>query len=101
MKFYHGTNEASWKLIQDEGVLWGLHNYRYTYLSPKKEIAIMFGKGVLLEVEYDPHGVGVEDENGEVYDNYGFDPPPGEICWQFSVFKPILLKYVKRVQSRE
>ncbi len=99
VKFYHATSEAAWKLIQEEGILWGLHSYRYTYLTPLKEIAIGFGgeSCVLLEVKYDPHGVGVTDENGEVYDNYGFDPPEGMICWQFSVFKPISTRNVRRV----
>lgn len=97
MKFYHGTNDDSWKLIQKEGVLWSIHSYRYTYLTPSKQIAEGYSKGVLLEVEYEPHGVGVKDENGEAYDNYGFDPPEGMFCWQFSVFKPISLKNIRRL----
>lgn len=90
MKFYHRTTEASWKLIQEEGVLWGIHSYRYTYLSPSKDIDKSYGD-VLLEVEYEPKGVG----SGE--DNYGFNPPPGEICWQFSVFIPIPLNMVTKI----
>ena len=92
MKFYHGTNQQSWEAIQDEGVLWGgdtYHRtngqmgYRYTYLSPEVEVAQIYGE-VVLEVEYEPKGVGKGD-------NYGFDPPPGQTCWQFSVFNPIPL----------
>ena len=99
MIFYHGTTEDAWKKIQAEGVLWGQnpdHNkdgYRYTYLTPEKETAMSFGRGkVLLEVEYDPVGI-----DGRGIDNYGFDPPPGKICWQFSVFIPIPVDKVKRI----
>ena len=102
MIFYHGTTEDAWKKIQAEGVLWGgyvYHNennkagYRYTYLTPEKETAMSYGRGeVLLEVEYDPVGI-----DGRGIDNYGFDPPLGEICWQFSVFIPIPVDKVKRI----
>jgi len=108
MKFYHRTTEKVWKEIQEEGVLWGVHGhpgnkikiggYRYTYFSPK-ECMPSDGYGpVLLEVEYEPRGIGVKDEDGEIYDNYGFDPPPGMICWQFSVFKPIPISNVRRIE---
>ena len=91
MKFFHGTTEANWEKIQKEGVLWGgdswhktngKEGYRYTYLTPDIKVARMFGN-VMLEVEYEPVG----NRNG--IDNYGFDPPPGMSCWQFSVFVPI------------
>ena len=52
-----------------------------------------------IEVEYEPHGVGVTDEDGEVFDNYGFNPRPGQICLQFSVFKPIDLSSVRRIDE--
>ena len=93
MIFYHGTNEETWAAIQAEGCLWGVHSYRYTYLTPERHIAENFGGSVLLEVEYEPKGVGSKA------DNYGFSPPPGEICWQFSVFDPIPLSQVKRVAT--
>jgi len=107
MKFYHGTSLKRWEAIQKEGILWSYNiyedehgvpykSYRYTYLTPKLEIAEGYGE-VVLEVEYDPKGIGVEDEDGEVYDNYGFDPPEGQICWQFSVFNPIPIANVKRI----
>ncbi len=84
MVFFHGTTTEAWVLIQAEGVLWGgSGGYRYTYLTPHREIAEGYGP-VLLEVEYEPVGV-----DGTATDNYGFDPPPGETCWQFSVFVPI------------
>jgi len=99
MIFYHGTDDKSWKAIQWEGCLWGgrtYHHlgdplgYRYTYLSPEREVAEVYAEPVLLEVDYRPTGVfGV--------DNYGFNPPPGETCWQFSVFTPILLEHVRRI----
>ena len=104
MKFYHGTSMESWKAIKKEGVLWGgctYHKtggkgcYRYTYLSPHREVALAYAKPVLLEVEYEPVGVGSK------IDNYGFDPPPGETCWQFSVFVPIPLKQVRRIDEEE
>ena len=102
MKFYHGTSEEKWKKIQEEGVLWGYNihknpdgteyrGYRYTYLTPEIEVANEYGD-VLLEVEYDPVGI-----DGRGIDNYGFDPPEGQTCWQFSVFIPIPIKNVMRV----
>ena len=105
MIFYHGTSEEKWKLIQEEGVLWGYNiyedengkpykSYRYTYLTPDIDVAKRFGN-VLLEVEYEPVGV-----DGTKTDNYGFNPPPGMNCWQFSVFVPIDLKFVKRINQK-
>lgn len=100
MKCYHGTSEEKWKLIQEEGVLWGYNtytnpdgstyrSYRYTYLSPDLEISKNYGN-IVLEIDYEPTGItGI--------DNYGFDPPEGETCWQFSVFIPIELNKVKRI----
>lgn len=94
MKFYHRTSENRWREIKKSGILWGyrIHdgvptlNYRYTYLSPF-DMGESYGE-VLLEVEYEPTGVyGI--------DNYGFDPPSGEICWQFSVFIPIDIKMLE------
>ncbi len=100
MKCYHGTSEEKWKLIQEEGVLWGYsfhtnpdgsteRGYRYTYLTPEIEVAKGFGE-VILEIDYHPTGtIGI--------DNYGFDPPPRQTCWQFSVFLPIPLEKIKRI----
>ena len=100
MKFYHRTTEEAWSKIQEEGVLCGVTNsYRYTYLAPEKCYADESFGSVFLEVEYEPRGVGVKDEDGGFIDNYGFDPPPGQICWQFSVFKPIPLSQVKRIKG--
>jgi hypothetical protein len=97
MKFYHRTKLKTWEKIQKEGILFGVHeHYRYTYLSPDKKIHKSFGP-VLLEVEYTPIGNEVL-VNGKVQDNYGFDPPPGQICWQFSVFIPIPLCKVKVIE---
>jgi hypothetical protein len=99
MKFYHGTTEKVWKLVQKEGVLWGYNmhkepdgttrrGYRYTYLTPEINVAKGYGD-VILEIEYEPVGKGI--------DNYGFDPPEGETCWQFSVFVPIGIDKIKRI----
>lgn len=97
MKFYHGTSEATWQKIQLEGVLWGIHHThpdhtlrRYTYLSPHIEVAQAYGD-VVLGVDYSPTG-----KSG--IDNYGFSPPPGQTCWQFSVFNPIPLIQVRRIK---
>ncbi len=95
MIFYHGTDERAWKAIQEEGVLWGIHSYRYTYLSPHLEVAEVYAKPVLLEVSYDPVGI-----DGTETDNYGFDPPPG-MTWQFSVFIPIPLSRVRRIDQSQ
>jgi len=100
MIFYHGTTKKKWRLIKKEGVLWGYNihknldgttykGYRYTYLTPDITIASDYGD-MMLEVEYDPVGV-----DGTGTDNYGFDPPEGQICWQFSVFIPIPISKVK------
>ena len=96
VKFYHGTTEENWKKIQEEGVLWGIgRSYRYTYLTPDLEVAKQQGsKEVILEVDYDPVGVG-NFIDGETIDNYGFDPPSGQHCWQFSVFVPIPIEKVR------
>lgn len=114
MKFYHGTNKESWKNIQKEGVLWGKPSwnetwgdrqpYRYTYLTPDLEVAEQYGsEEVILEVEYDPIGVG-NLVNGKTIDNYAFGPEPGQQvkpgdhCWQFSVFIPISISQVRRIK---
>ncbi len=107
MKFYHGTTEDNWKLIKEEGILFGgdtyhqtkgKSGYRYTYLTPDIEYVKGYGNDeVLLEIEYEPSGVGVRDKEGNAIDNYVFGPPPGQYCWQFSVFKPISLDKVKRL----
>lgn len=109
MIFYHGTSEDKWKLIQEEGVLWGYNiykdengnpyrSYRYTYLTPDIEIAKNFGD-IILEVEYEPVGV-----DGTATDNYCFEYEipkeeleKGAYCWQFSVFIPIELNKIKRI----
>ncbi len=109
MKFYHGTTEDKWKLIQEEGVLWGYNiyndengvpykSYRYTYLSPDLEISKKFGN-IVLEVEYEPVGI-----DGRKIDNYCFEHEipkkereEGAYCWQFSVFIPIKIENVKRI----
>lgn len=105
MKFYHGTSAEKWKVIQEEGVLWGYNihtnpdgtpykSYRYTYLTPEISVAEKYGD-VILEVEYEPVGV-----DGRGMDNYGFDPPDGETCWQFSVFVPIPINKIKSICVR-
>ena len=105
MIFYHRTTEERWDAIQKEGFLWGIHGHdwvvnnsikkdtslsRYTYLAPD-DPGDSYGS-VLLEIEYKP-----ERDNFGKKHNYGFDPPEGQICWQFSVFEPIPLSQVKRV----
>lgn len=89
--FYHGTSREAWKKIQSEGVLWGrptpncttVEERRYTYLTPHLDVAQAINSEIILEVEYEPVGA------GSGIDNFGFDPPPGQTCWQFSVFVPI------------
>jgi hypothetical protein len=102
MKFYHGTSKEKWNAIQKEGVLWGYNTYsnpdgttyrgyRYTYLTPEIDVAKKHGD-TILEIEYEPVGV-----DGRGIDNYGFNPPENETCWQFSVFVPIGLNNIKRI----
>jgi len=101
MIFYHGTSLKNWNKIQKEGVLWGGNTYhktngkkgyRYTYLTPEIDIAKGYGD-VILEVEYKPIGI-----DGRGIDNYGFNPPKGQTCWQFSVFMPIKIENIKRIK---
>lgn len=103
-KFYHGTTSEKWHKILNEGFLWGYNtyknddgttynSYRYTYLTPNKEVAMKYGD-VLLEIEYDPVGV-----NDKGIDNYGFEPPKGQTCWQFSVFVPINISKIKIINE--
>lgn len=109
--FYHQTTSERWNEIQEEGILWGRpgkwselteDNYRYTYLSP----ILFFGEcpekfDILLEVDYEPVGV-----DGTRTDNFGFNPPKDEngqqlYCLQFSVFIPISLDRVKRIDYKD
>lgn len=99
--FYHGTNENRWNLIRKEGVLWGVHDsYRYTYLAPDVGWPLAIAqsetrkphKPVILEVYYKP---------GTLKDNYGYQPPPGKFCIQFSVFDPILVEYIRDMPMKE
>lgn len=88
MIFYHRTKKEVWCKIQKEGILFGVHeSRRYTYLAPDTDIHSSFGD-VLLEVEYEP--------KGPPHDNYGFNPPKGLVCTQFSVFEPIPVSQVRR-----
>jgi len=109
--FYHSTDSKRWEAIKKEGVLWGIHGwgawseknekkeectYRYTYLSPRP-ILTGYG-GVILKVKFTPKPGDTWEYLGKVHNvhNYGFDPPEGQECWQFSVFKPIPLSQVHR-----
>lgn len=107
-KFYHQTTSERWAEIQKEGVLWGSPSfwrgegrtgYRYTYLAPD----LFYGDDpqfdVILEVTYTP--VGAEGPKGPGIDNYGFHPPEGQYCTQFSVFVPIPLSQVRVVSRSE
>lgn len=86
MTFYHRTTTEKWNKIQKEGILWGIGmSYRYTYLSPY-DFGDSYGD-ILLKVNYKP--------SGYPNDNYGFNPPDGQECWQFSVFIPITLDNVE------
>lgn len=100
--FYHGTSKENWEKIKKEGVLWGGWNwhrtkgkegYRHTYLTPEIDVARAYGE-IILEVQYNPVG------SGKGKDNYGFNPPKGQTCWQFAVFVPIDIKYVKIKDSQ-
>ena len=95
MKFYHGTTHENWKLIQDEGVLFGRRHIldnegktvkevnRCTYLATDKDEAASYGD-VVLEVEYNPYA--------SEHNNYMPD------CWQLRVYEPIPLTNVKRLK---
>ena len=107
--FYHGTSSENWERIKKEGILFGGNTYhksngkcgyRHTCLSPFKEVAKLYGN-ILLEVNYKPVGVGNINNDGIKADNYGFNPPEGMECWQFSVFVPISIKRCRRLKHCE
>jgi hypothetical protein len=102
--FYHVTSLKAWKAIKKEGVLFGVHGqgswekrnsektpdrngYGYTYLSPKP--LLIYGV-IVLRVIFEPK----REDFGTVH-NYGFNPPPGQVCTQFSVFRPIPLSSIR------
>ena len=93
MTFYHGTTSENWKLIQNEGVLYGRRYIigndgtiinevdRCTYLATDVDEAKCYGD-VVLQVHYDP------SENKKK-NNYI------DGCWQVRVYEPIPLENVK------
>ena len=96
MVFYHGTSEDNWRIIQQDGVLYGrrfvLNNDgsikkevdRCTYLAVDKEEAEHYGD-VVLRVEYDPLA--------SKHNNYVED------CWQVRVYEPIPITQITRLPS--
>lgn len=94
MRFFHGTDENSWKAIQDEGILYGRRYVtnsdgeiikevdRCTYLACDKEDAALYGP-IILEVEYNPAS--------SKLNNYI------EGCWQMRVYEPIPMNNIKRI----
>ena len=93
MTFYHGTTAENWKLIQNEGVLYGRRYIigndgtiikevdRCTYLATDVDEAKCYGD-VVLQVQYDPF-------KNKKKNNYI------EGCWQVRVYEPIPLENVK------
>jgi RNA:NAD 2'-phosphotransferase (TPT1/KptA family) len=99
MKWYHGTSEDVWQIIQQEGVLFGRRFVegrevsRCTYLTNVLNEARCNGD-VVLEVEYNPlneDGTIRTDEIGAL-NNYS----PNE--WQMRVYEPIPIENVKRIE---
>lgn len=94
MIFYHGTNIENWKLIQEEGVLFGRHFFngkedvmRRTCLAIDIEEARCYGP-VILVVEYDPFK---HKENNTYTDD----------CYEFRVFKPITIDNVNLLEIND
>ena len=89
MIFYHGTNQENWKLIQEEGILFGKLFVndklisRCTYLATDLNEAKCYGD-VILEVEYNPF-------KRKKKNNYI------EGCWQFRVYEPIPIQNVRKI----
>jgi hypothetical protein len=95
MKFYHWTTEDNWIKIQQCGYL-----NPGTYFAPTPWLWKHPSYGdVLLEIEYTPlrQDFGTRLKGGG--HNYGFDPPPGQFCVQFNIFKRISLDTIKRVRN--
>ena len=89
MIFYHGTTLENWKLIQEEGILFGKLFVndklvsRCTYLATDLEEAKCYGE-IILEVEYNPF-------KRKKLNNYV------ENCWQFRVYEPIPIQNVRKI----
>ena len=89
MIFYHGTSLENWKLIQEEGILFGKLFVndklisRCTYLATDLNEAKCYGD-VILEVEYNPFKRNKKN-------NYI------EGCWQFRVYEPIPIQNVRKI----
>ena len=106
MKFYHGTSEENWKVIQEEGILFGRRYItdnngnnikevdRCTYLATDLEEARCYGD-VVLEVEYNPF-----DDKGRIRKNKKRKPANNYVpdCWQIRVYEPISLNCVKLIE---
>ena len=89
MVFYHGTTLENWKLIQEEGILFGKLFVndklvsRCTYLATDLDEAKCYGE-IILEVEYNPF-------KRKKMNNYV------EGCWQFRVYEPIPIENVRKI----
>ena len=89
MKFYHGTSMEKWKLIQEEGVLWGVRTSeefnpsRCTYLATDLEEAKQYGE-IVLEIDYIP-------TDSQWKNNYFPDE------WQHREYNPIPSDLIKKV----
>lgn len=87
---YHGTSEAFWQEIQDEGALWGRKGQywcsklmsRVTWFTPYPDEARMWGE-VVLAVKFPKLDV---------------DQFNREDDWQFTYYEPIPLAFVRRIQ---
>ena len=96
MTFFHGTSEDNWKLIQEEGMLFGRRYIlnddgsicrevdRCTYLATDIEEARHYGD-IILQVEYDPH-------EHPKKNNYIDD------CWQVRVYEPIPIENIRLIK---
>jgi hypothetical protein len=90
MKFYHWTR--NWQKIKKCGYL---KSGTYFAPSPFSWKHPSYGT-VLLEIEYTPKRKDFGKEH-----NYGFDPPQGQFCNQFCIFKEIPLSEITRVSIKE
>ena len=94
MKFYHWTKKRTWQKIRACGYLPAFARLVPTpWLWNDENNSGKYGT-VLLEIDYEPKRAGFGKEH-----NYGFDPPPGEFCVQFNIFKKIPLSEVRLVKD--
>jgi hypothetical protein len=94
LKFYHWTKKRIWQKIKACGYLKSGTYYAPTpWLWNDEYNSGKYGM-ILLEINYLPKRIDFRKEH-----NYGFDPPHGQCCVQFNIFKNIPLSEIKMIKD--